>query len=75
MRSPNTSNYSSAAQKIAADVTLTSTVPALAHLAVTGLTPAGLEQAGVQVEGDASVLGRLISVLDPGDRDFAIVTP
>ncbi|MGW2346627.1 alkyl/aryl-sulfatase [Streptomyces sp. NPDC001661] len=67
--------YSSAPQKTAADVTLTSSVPALAHLAVTGLTPEGLEQAGVQVEGDASALGRLTSVLDPGDRDFSIVTP
>ncbi|MET8468332.1 alkyl sulfatase dimerization domain-containing protein [Streptomyces sp. NPDC006422] len=67
--------YSSASQKTAADVTLTSTVPALAHLAVTGLTPEGLSEAGVQVEGDASALARLTAVLDPGDRDFAIVTP
>ena len=67
--------YSSAPQKTAADVTLTSTVPALAHLAVSGLTPEGLSAAGVQVEGDASALGRLTAVLDPGDRDFAIVTP
>ncbi|MFI5658366.1 alkyl/aryl-sulfatase [Streptomyces sp. NPDC051684] len=67
--------YSSASQKTAADVTLTGTVPALAHLAVTGLTPEGLEQAGIEVEGDASALGRLTSVLDPGDLDFAIVTP
>ncbi|MGP3776474.1 alkyl/aryl-sulfatase [Streptomyces sp. SDT5-1] len=67
--------YSSAPQKTAADVTLTSTVPALAHLAVTGLTPEGLSEAGVQVEGDASALARLTAVLDPGDRDFAIVTP
>jgi alkyl sulfatase BDS1-like metallo-beta-lactamase superfamily hydrolase len=29
----------------------------------------------VRVDGDASVLGRLVSVLAPLDRGFAIVTP
>ncbi|WP_306318961.1 MULTISPECIES: alkyl/aryl-sulfatase [unclassified Streptomyces] len=67
--------YSPASQKTAADVTLTTTVRALAGLAANGLTPEGLERAGVQVEGDTSALSRLASVLDPGDRDFAIVTP
>ncbi|WP_425825536.1 alkyl/aryl-sulfatase [Streptomyces fractus] len=67
--------YSAASQKTAADVSLTSEVRALAGLAGAGLTPEGLERAGVRVEGDASVLGRLASVLDPGDRDFPIVTP
>ena len=30
---------------------------------------------GSSSSGDASVLGRLTAVLDPGDKDFAIVTP
>ncbi|MFJ9176403.1 alkyl/aryl-sulfatase [Streptomyces sp. NPDC102360] len=67
--------YSAASQKTAADVSLTGGVQSLSALAVTGLTSEGLERAGVRVEGDASVLGRLASVLDPGDQDFAIVTP
>ncbi|WP_338703997.1 alkyl sulfatase dimerization domain-containing protein (plasmid) [Streptomyces sp. Q6] len=68
-------SYTAASQKTAADVTLTSTVRALSELAVTGLTPEGLDRAGVQVEGDASALHRLTAVLDPGDQDFPIVTP
>ncbi|WP_327668073.1 MULTISPECIES: alkyl sulfatase dimerization domain-containing protein [unclassified Streptomyces] len=68
-------SYTAAFQETAADVTLTSAVHALSEIAVTGLTPEGMQQAGVQVEGDASALARLASVLDPGDRDFAIVTP
>ncbi|WP_327674171.1 MULTISPECIES: alkyl sulfatase dimerization domain-containing protein [unclassified Streptomyces] len=67
--------YSSAPQRTAADVSLTTTAPELAHLAVTGLTSEGLERAGVQAEGDVSALARLASVLDPGDEEFAIVTP
>ncbi|MFF1398834.1 alkyl/aryl-sulfatase [Streptomyces sp. NPDC058287] len=68
-------SYTPAPQKTAADVTLTSTVHALSELAVTGLTPEGLDRAGVQVEGDTSALHQLTSVLDPGDQDFPIVTP
>ena len=34
-----------------------------------------LADAGIEVSGDGSVLGRLTAVLDPGDQDFAIVTP
>jgi alkyl sulfatase BDS1-like metallo-beta-lactamase superfamily hydrolase len=30
---------------------------------------------GVTLEGDATVLGRLMAVLDAPDPDFAIVTP
>ncbi|MET7385437.1 alkyl/aryl-sulfatase [Streptomyces sp. NPDC005529] len=67
--------YTAAPQKTAADVTLTTAVHALSELAVTGLTPESLHRAGVQVEGDASVLQRLTAVLDPGDQDFPIVTP
>ncbi|MET7665793.1 alkyl sulfatase dimerization domain-containing protein [Streptomyces sp. NPDC005463] len=68
-------SYTAASQSSAADATLTTTVRALSALAVEGLTPQGLERAGVQVEGDASVLGRLAAVLDPGDQNFPIVTP
>ncbi|MFD8568680.1 alkyl/aryl-sulfatase [Streptomyces sp. NPDC059639] len=68
-------SYTAASQKTAADVTLTSTVHALSELAVTGLTPEGLDRAGVRVEGDASALRRLTAVLDPGDQNFPIVTP
>ncbi|MFF3490225.1 alkyl/aryl-sulfatase [Streptomyces sp. NPDC002795] len=67
--------YSAASQKTAADVSLTGEARSLSALAATGLTPEGLDQAGVRVQGDASALGRLASVLDPGDQDFAIVTP
>ena len=47
----------------------------LAVLAQGTADPAALAAAGVEVEGDASVLGRLIGLLDAGDPDFAIVTP
>ncbi|MGD6747878.1 alkyl/aryl-sulfatase [Streptomyces sp. BH106] len=67
--------YSSAPQRTVADVSLTTTAPALARLAATGLTAEGLQQAGVLAEGDVSALARLASVLDPGDGEFAIVTP
>ncbi|MFE3517630.1 alkyl/aryl-sulfatase [Streptomyces sp. NPDC059166] len=68
-------SYTAAPRRTAADVTLTTTVRTLSELAVTGLTPDGLERAGVQVEGDTSALRRLAAVLDPGDQDFPIVTP
>ncbi|MEV3931150.1 MULTISPECIES: alkyl/aryl-sulfatase [unclassified Streptomyces] len=68
-------SYTAAPQRTPADATLTCTVPALSALAATGLTPEGLDRAGVRVEGDASALQRLTSVLDPGDQDFPVVTP
>jgi alkyl sulfatase BDS1-like metallo-beta-lactamase superfamily hydrolase len=58
-----------------ADATLTTTRRALPALALGGLSSGPLADAGIEVTGDASVLGRLTAVLDPGDRDFAIVTP
>ncbi|KHL08265.1 alkyl sulfatase BDS1-like metallo-beta-lactamase superfamily hydrolase [Mumia flava] len=67
--------YSAAAQHGEADATLTTTrrtLPAIAG-GVGGRDE--LEAAGIAVSGDASVLGRLAAVLDPGDPDFAIVTP
>ncbi|MFF3064963.1 alkyl/aryl-sulfatase [Oerskovia sp. NPDC057915] len=67
--------YSAAPQKGAADVTLTGTKRALPVLASGDVTPDTLAQAGIELSGDPSVLGRLAAVLDPGDKDFAIVTP
>jgi alkyl sulfatase BDS1-like metallo-beta-lactamase superfamily hydrolase len=52
-----------------ADVTFTLTRPQLV-----GLLAAG-ETGGVKIDGDASVLGRLIGLTDSPDPDFAIVTP
>ncbi|MEU8138821.1 alkyl sulfatase dimerization domain-containing protein [Streptodolium elevatio] len=67
--------YSAAEQRGEADVTLSTSSKALPALALGKLTPDGLAGAGIQVNGDASVLAILASVLDPGDQDFAIVTP
>jgi alkyl sulfatase BDS1-like metallo-beta-lactamase superfamily hydrolase len=67
--------YSSRPQKGDPDATLTTTRRALPALALGGLSAEGLADAGIQLDGDASVLGRLTSVLDPGDKNFAIVSP
>jgi alkyl sulfatase BDS1-like metallo-beta-lactamase superfamily hydrolase len=67
--------YSAAPQKGAADVTLTTTRPALPALASGALTADGLARAGIELDGDPSVLGRLTAVLEPGDKNFPIVTP
>ena len=37
--------------------------------------PGRLAAAGIKVTGDAEVLDRLFSLLDPGNPDFGIVTP
>ncbi|MGN7701580.1 alkyl/aryl-sulfatase [Cellulosimicrobium sp. 22601] len=67
--------YSAAPQKGDADAVLTATSRALPALATGAATPEALAAAGIEVTGDAGVLARLVSVLDPGDPDFAIVTP
>ncbi len=67
--------YTAAAQQDAADVTLTTTRRALPTLALGGPSPEKLAAAGIELSGDAAVLGRLVAVLDPGDKNFAIVTP
>jgi alkyl sulfatase BDS1-like metallo-beta-lactamase superfamily hydrolase len=64
--------YSAAPQHDGADVTLTTTRRGLPALATGGLAGGA---AGIEVSGDASVLARLAAVLDPGDKNFAIVTP
>lgn len=38
-------------------------------------TAQAFTNAGIHLDGDDSVLARLTAVLDPGDPDFAIVTP
>ncbi|WP_402469931.1 alkyl/aryl-sulfatase [Isoptericola aurantiacus] len=67
--------YSRAEQREDADVTLTTTREKLPVLAAGGLSAETLTAAGFDVTGDAAVVGRLAAVLDPGDPDFAIVTP
>jgi alkyl sulfatase BDS1-like metallo-beta-lactamase superfamily hydrolase len=67
--------YSAAEQSGDADATLTTTRRSLPALALGTPSPERLADAGIEVSGDASVLARLTAVLDPGDPDFAIVTP
>ncbi len=67
--------YSSRPQKTSADATLTTTSRALPALAPGGLSVEGLTHAGIELAGDASVLTGLAAVLDPGDKNLAIVTP
>jgi alkyl sulfatase BDS1-like metallo-beta-lactamase superfamily hydrolase len=67
--------YSSRPQRGDADAMLTTTRRALPALALGGLSAQGLADAGIELTGDESVLARLAAVLDPGDDDFAIVTP
>ncbi|GAA1724046.1 alkyl/aryl-sulfatase [Isoptericola hypogeus] len=64
--------YSAAAQEGDADATITGTRSALPALAAG--SPDALAAAGLEVT-NPSVLGRLVAVLDPGDKNFAIVTP
>jgi alkyl sulfatase BDS1-like metallo-beta-lactamase superfamily hydrolase len=70
-----TLTYSAAKQAGDADATLTTTRRSLPALALGSPTPERLAAAGIEIGGDASVLGRLTAALDPGDPDFAIVTP
>lgn len=67
--------YSPRPQPGAADLSLS--MPAASLLVIAGgdLSPATLEAAGITMTGDASILQRLLGLLDPGDPDFAIVTP
>ncbi|MFD6175626.1 MULTISPECIES: alkyl/aryl-sulfatase [unclassified Isoptericola] len=66
--------YSARPQPDAADVTITTTRAALPALAG-GLDPARLAAAGIEVSGDTAALAKVHGILDPGDPDFAIVTP
>ncbi|WP_418275651.1 alkyl/aryl-sulfatase [Isoptericola jiangsuensis] len=66
--------HTSAPQKGAADTVITTTQRALPTLALGGFAPDRLADAGIEIT-DPTVLARLAAVLDPGDPDFAIVTP
>ncbi|MGH8822847.1 MAG: alkyl/aryl-sulfatase [Jiangellaceae bacterium] len=67
--------HSSRPQPGEPDATLTTTRRALPALVLGGLSADGLAKAGIKLSGDPTVLGRLAAVLDPGDKNFAIVTP
>ncbi|WP_031046345.1 alkyl/aryl-sulfatase [Streptomyces sp. NRRL F-5650] len=67
--------HTDAPQRDAADVTLTTTTRQLPALALGSPTPEALAEAGIRTDGDTTALARLAAVLDPGDRDFPIVTP
>ena len=60
--------HSAAAQRDEADATLTTTRRALPVLAG-GPSADELTAAGIEVTGDASVLARLVAVLDPNEID------
>lgn len=66
---------SSAPQSRPADLTLTLTKTTLGALLAGDLAADQLVTAGVELDGDASVLGRLLSALDAPDPDFEIVIP
>ncbi|EJT50875.1 hypothetical protein A1Q1_07937 [Trichosporon asahii var. asahii CBS 2479] len=67
--------YTKAPQTNDADVRITATNRSLTALAIYGLDPEQLEKAGIVLEGDIGALRRLRALLDPGDRNFNIVTP
>ncbi len=62
-------------QRGEADATITATRRSLPALATGGLSVEALTGSGIGLSGDGSVLTRLAGVLDPGAKDFAIVTP
>ncbi|WP_454042713.1 alkyl/aryl-sulfatase [Cellulosimicrobium sp. Marseille-Q8652] len=68
-------SYSGAPQRGTADLTLTTTRRTLPAIALGALSPDQLAEAGIRTEGDVSALARLGALLQPGDKDFAIVTP
>lgn len=68
-------SQSRAERREPADLVLRLPMPVLLGLVAGEVDPAGLQAAGVEIEGDAGVLGRLLAVLDEPDPDFAIVTP
>jgi alkyl sulfatase BDS1-like metallo-beta-lactamase superfamily hydrolase len=67
--------YTTAPQSESADLTLTVPRNKLAVLAGGAGDGSALTNAGIQIEGDPTILDRLFAVLDAPDPDFAIVTP
>ena len=68
-------SHTSSPGPLPADLTLRLAMPVLAGLLTGALGLGDLASAGVEVDGDASALSRLLAVLDEPDPDFAIVTP
>jgi alkyl sulfatase BDS1-like metallo-beta-lactamase superfamily hydrolase len=58
-----------------ADATLTLPHHAQLMSLLAGPTPEAMAAGGIELAGDAGALQRIVSVLQPGDPDFAIVTP
>ena len=58
-----------------ADAATAAATVTLAKQRLIALLGGDSESPGVEVTGDADVFASLLSVLDPGDPDFAIVTP
>jgi alkyl sulfatase BDS1-like metallo-beta-lactamase superfamily hydrolase len=67
--------YTTVDESNSADVTLTTTSSKLPAIAVHGLDPDALIEAGIDIQGDTEALKRLSALLDPGDPNFNIVTP
>ncbi|WP_067690481.1 alkyl/aryl-sulfatase [Nocardia jejuensis] len=67
--------YSDRPQPGSADATLTTSGKTLPALVLGGLSADSVAKSGSSLSGDSSVLARLLAVLDPGDKNFAIVTP
>ncbi|MGW0037438.1 alkyl/aryl-sulfatase [Gordonia sp. NPDC003376] len=61
-------------QRTPADVSVSATAATLPLLAV-GMSAGQLADAGIEITGDVGILTRLAALLEPGDPDFAIVTP
>ena len=66
--------HTSAEKTEPADATVTLPRASLLILAAGNVDATALADAGVEIDGDGSVLARLIAVLDDPDPDFAIVT-
>jgi alkyl sulfatase BDS1-like metallo-beta-lactamase superfamily hydrolase len=67
--------YTTAAQTTPAEAVVHLTTAALPALMAGGSAPDDLASAGVRIEGDGSVLVRLLGALDAPDPSFSIVTP
>jgi alkyl sulfatase BDS1-like metallo-beta-lactamase superfamily hydrolase len=67
--------YTAAAQHTAPDAVLHLPSTALPGLVAGGVDPSQLAAAGVEIDGNPSVIGQLLGTLDRPDPDFAIVTP
>jgi len=67
--------YSEGAQPNRAHATISAITRSLYAIAVYQLDPDALEKAGLEVVGDTAAVRQLAALLDPGGRNFNIVTP